>query len=208
MKEQFLALLNKVINDELSAVTFYQRAGAELVGPNVKQVADELQVHANEEYGHFLELINYASNYDLLIHMNIALDNEVANYPIQSLENVMMKVQELESIAVTDYESLLMMSREMRDFTGVELFKDILEDEIGHYDDLAYVLGQTRVLFPEDGNNDMDGIVDEVIDQPIDDLAVSTALPVEADAEPIIEQPVLEGTENNNTQARFKFLKN
>lgn len=160
MEQEFLTLLNKVINDEVSAAIFYKRAAAELIGAHSQNIAKELKIHATEELEHFDMLFNYASNYDLLAQMNIVLDDEVANFPIGSTEQVMVKVQELEHIAINDYQRLLMMSKEMKDFSGIELFKELLEDEIGHFDDLAYVLGQTRNLFitdadanggPEDG---------------------------------------------------------
>lgn len=194
MEEQFLGLLNKTLNDELSAVVFYKRAAAELIGPAVKPVADELAVHADEEMQHFNMLMGYASNYDLLAELNIQLDSEVANFPINGVEEVITKVQELEAAAVNDYEALFGMAKELKDFTGVELFRDLLEDEIGHYDDLAYVLGQTRDLFqtdPDAGDGMEDGITSgagEVVASP-EGLAVVTTPegevePVEALSEP------------------------
>lgn len=157
MNEQFLRLLNKTLNDEVSAAIFYKRAANELTGPAAKPIADELLVHADEEIGHFDKLLGYASNYDLLDKMNIMLDATVANFQITTVEAVIAKVQELEAIAIDDYETLFSLSTQMGDFSGIELFREILEDEIGHYDDLAYVLGQKRNLFSQDPDADTNG---------------------------------------------------
>lgn len=169
MQEQFLKLLNKTINDEVSAAIFYKRAAQELTGPEIKPIADELTTHADEEMGHFDMLIGYASNYDLLSKMNIMLDASVANFQITTVEAVIAKVQELEAIAIDDYEQLFSIAHQMKDFSGIELFRKILEDEIEHYDDLAYVLGQKRDLFQTDpdANN---GMEDGVVDGPEDTL--------------------------------------
>lgn len=176
---EFKQLLNKVFNDEISAATFYKRAAADLIGVESKNVSDELNIHADEEMGHFNMLIKYASDFGILQELNIVLDQEVANFKVTSLEEVMVKVQDLESQAIADYEALMLSCFERKEVTGFELFKKILHDEIGHYDDLAYVLGQVRTMF----SPDMDGI---------DDSLVGPTTP-----DSLIEQPMVETTAYN-----------
>jgi ferritin len=149
-KEEFLELLNDVINDEISASVFYKKASLELKGVNSKEVSEELYIHGEEELKHFNMLIEYCSKYNLLKDIEFKFTEEPA-IKIGTVEEVMKKVQSLELQAITDYSKLLKYSKEeLMDEPSCKLFKEILNDECEHFDDLAYVLGESRNLFSDE----------------------------------------------------------
>lgn len=150
MQERFLQLLNKTLRDEISASIFYKKAALEIIGKSSKGVAEELATHGDEEYGHFKLLLEYASKFEIFNELQVTLDMEVINFPITTTEDVIAKIQSLEVQAISDYKELYALSKQFGDFTGMELFSDLVEDEEEHFDDLAFVLNQKRQLFPSD----------------------------------------------------------
>ena len=155
MREDFLKLLNKVINNEMEAVIFYKRAANNIPGIESKQVNDDLLQHANEEYVHFKRLIKYCSHYNLNDSISINLNPEITNFKITNLKAVMTKIQALEIEAQHDYKTLFKMSTALEDAEGMKLFAKHLEKEIQHYNDLSYVLGDSLSLFPVSGEGIM-----------------------------------------------------
>lgn len=146
-REKMIAFLNKVLKDELSASIFYMKASNELVGSEVDGVSKELAVHSAEEMAHFNSLLAYATNHGLIDDINIELDQSVIMFsPLNDAEKVMRKVQELEKIAIGDYNKSAMCAMKNSDLESHGFFKKLMDDEIGHFDDLAYVNGDVRPL--------------------------------------------------------------
>jgi len=146
-REKMIAFLNKVLKDELSAAIFYRKASLELVGSDVDGISKELAIHADEEMVHFNNLLAFAANHGLSDEINIELDQSVVMFsPLTDPYSVMRKVQELEKDAINDYNKSAMCAMKNNDLEAHEFFKGLMQDEVGHFDDLAHVNGDTRPL--------------------------------------------------------------
>jgi len=141
-KEKLIGFIEKVLMDELSASIYYAKASNELTGLGSQEVAEELKSHSEEEYEHFNQIMEFASNHGLLTSVNIHLDMSVVNYPELSNANaVMRKVQELEKSAIRDYKCMSMRAMLHKDIETAMFFREIMKDEIEHFNDLSFVNG-------------------------------------------------------------------
>lgn len=142
---EFLLLFQKVINDEISAVILYQRLANELIGQEFDYFRDQMAEHAKDELDHFNDLIEIAANRGIAYQVSLTPD---ANLPINInvAEQLVIRTQELETIAISDYKSLIGMCKELQEFELGKKFKEILEDEGEHFDDVAMVTGQVRPI--------------------------------------------------------------
>jgi len=155
-ESKLVSFLNKVISDELSASVMYAKAANELVGLGSSEVSEELSSHSKEEYEHFTELIEFASKHGLLDKISICLDEDVVNFsPLSDAKYVMKKVQELELSAIEDYSRMAKCAMKHGDIETAKFMKEIMSDEISHFDDLAFVNGDKRKV----GLKDIDGVL-------------------------------------------------
>lgn len=144
-KEKMKCFFNKVIKDEISASIFYAKAANELSGVGSAEISEELLEHSKEEFQHFNELVSFASKHGFLDEIQIELDDSVINFsPISDAKVVMEKVQELETSAIRDYGWMAKCAMKHGDIETAKFMKEIMSDEIKHFDDLAYVNGDKR----------------------------------------------------------------
>lgn len=142
---EFQLLFQKVLNDEISAVILYQRLANEMIGQEFDYFRDQMSEHAKDELEHFNDLLEIAANRGISYTVNLTED---ANLPITSetAELLVLRTQELETNAISDYKTLIKMCKELQEFELGKKFKEILEDEGEHFDDVAMVTGQVRPI--------------------------------------------------------------
>ncbi len=139
-------VLNKSIRDEISSAIFYVRAAKELYGTESQEVAEELEDHAMEEFEHFVRLLHFANMYGLEKDIEFTLDERVVNLPIKNVNQVIDEVQKLEVIAIEDYKKIVNRAKEVGDVPVEEFFNKLVQEEVEHFDDLAFVNNDKRSL--------------------------------------------------------------
>lgn len=136
--------INKALNDEMTSSISYLKMANELQGINMKAVSTILLEHADEEYSHYKEILEYAVNHNIKPIFDIDL------IKINSTPTDLMKVisftQTLEKEAIADYLEISKVALENSDIETQEFFEDILEDEHHHFDELAPFISQKREL--------------------------------------------------------------
>lgn len=138
---EFEELFQKAINDELSATVLYLRASNELDGAEHDYFRQQMAEHANDEFGHFKDLLDIAANRDIKYTVKLTPD---ALKPIN--EKVIEFTQTLETNAIEDYKNLVEMTQEMKEFDLNEKFREILADETEHFDDIGLINGDVRKI--------------------------------------------------------------
>lgn len=141
----FVSLFQKVINDEISATILYLRLANELDGAINDYFRDQMEEHAEDEYGHFKDLIDIASNRGIPFTVQLTSDANIA-IDIENSEALIALTQELETIAIDDYKKLIGMASNMKEFDMHRKFREILNDEAEHFDDVAVITGETRPI--------------------------------------------------------------
>ena len=137
--------IESALKDELSASIMYAKASNELVGIGSQEVSEELMNHSKEEYGHFNQLLAFASAHDILKDIKFTIDYSVVDFSgISNSNEVMKKVQELEEKAIRDYEMMAKCAFKNGDLETTSFMREIMSDEIKHFDDLAYINGEKR----------------------------------------------------------------
>lgn len=164
--KEFQLLFQKVMNDEISAVILYQRLANEMIGQEFDYFRDQMAEHAKDELEHFNDLLEIAANRGINYMVSLTPD---ANLCINSetAELLVLRTQELETIAISDYKALIKMCKDLQEFELGKKFKEILEDEGEHFDDVAMITGQSR---PING-------VSDITDEP--DLASAHISPIQ-----------------------------
>lgn len=166
-KEYLQQKINKVINDELTSSIIYLKMADSLSGINVSEVSEILKEHANEEFEHFARIQRFALSHG--ITPCIAINTEKINSAPKDLINVILTTQSLEQEAITDYTQMTKKAQEHGDVETMSFFKELMNTEIEHFDELAPFLGQTRELPACDKEE--------------------TILNIEPQAQPVQEQP-------------------
>jgi len=190
---QLVEMLQVSLNDEISAAVFYTRAAYNLEGAGSANISKELKEHADDEYRHFGLLVNFASNYGLMERLTISFEEETNFLPINDPQVVLQKVQSLETEAAETYKKMAMICKELGIVDGCELFKQLVVEELEHFDDLSYVLGQKRSLVPQ---TEQEQLVDS-------QLADATEPTVDQDQS---EGEMQEESENDVNQVAAKIL--
>lgn len=161
--DKFLELLNKVVRDEISAYIFYINCANSAIGLGIKPIVNELIEHAKEELEHYHKIITYCNEYNLQDKIQICLDESIVNIYLTDINEIVSKVQELEHQAILDYNCLIKLCKEINDEKGLKLFREILNDEYDHFNELSYVHGDNLELFPcdniESENAGIDGLL-------------------------------------------------
>lgn len=148
MTEQQLKVLYtkkfyKFLRDEISASIAYIRLS------NITEkyhVANELKEHADKEYEHFTQLMKFAYAHGFGDDLIVVLDEPVVNFIPADLNDLLKFVQHLEQTAIDDYKEMIKISKEAGSIEGCDFFRELLHDEMEHFDDLAIYLKQTRNL--------------------------------------------------------------
>jgi len=142
-RQQIIEGLNKVIKDELSAASNYH-----CIANNTKDatLAEELRDHGDEEFTHYKLLIEFIFNHGLESEITFGVDPHVINDIKKDTETILSLVQKLEKEAISDYSKLSLLARENDDLETEKFFTNLLQEEQGHFDDLAQYTGEKRSL--------------------------------------------------------------
>lgn len=142
-EQTIISLFNKLVTDEISAAIAYQRMANTSSSP---KISEEIAKHADEEFGHFKKLIDYAYAHGFGSEITIATTPDVTENIPSDPSEILRIVQELETIAIEDYRQGALQAREAGDIETEEFLSDIMEDEQSHFDDLAKLYGGSRPL--------------------------------------------------------------
>ena len=142
-KEKIVELLNKALKDELSASIAY-KCMSELTENGT--LAEELLAHSGEEYGHYNRILSYVFSHGLEGDIRIILDLEVSNLYPKDTKGIIKFTQDLEIEAIEDYRRGALLARENDDLETEELFKGLMSEEQGHFDDLSRYNKERREL--------------------------------------------------------------
>jgi len=140
-KDELQELVKKRMIDEISAATFYLDA-ASLIRD--LELAEEIQKHALEEFDHFSRLITFARAHGLEVKYDF--DRSVIKNVPPREKALISIIQNLERKAITDYREMVLLCRNNEDIEGEKFFKEIMLEEIEHFDDVAQKTGETRKL--------------------------------------------------------------
>jgi len=143
--EKLKCFIQKSIVDELSAAAMYIKASNLITGLGSKEVSEELIEHAKEEFEHYMELMKFASARGFASDLKICLDDEVVDYFISyDTKTVVSKIQKMELDAAREYKMMVKCSMRHGDIEAARFFKELMSDELEHFDDLSYVNGDSR----------------------------------------------------------------
>ena len=140
-KEEITKIFNKVIIDELSAASVYHAMAA---NSKDAKLAGELSTHGDEEFEHYKQLIEFATNHNIILCYGI--DSKVINNIPKEKDEILKVVQSLETIAIKDYRRAALLAREEKDLETEGFFTELMKDEMKHFDDLAQYTGINRSL--------------------------------------------------------------
>lgn len=142
-KEKVIGLINKALADEITAASLYLAMAQNTTS---QSIATQLEEHSLQEFGHYTKLIQFAFNHGLEQDIVFSFSDQAANdVPYDDVE-ILELVQTLELEAIQDYKTITLIARENEDYETEEFFGDIMEDEMGHFDDLNRYLKQKRQL--------------------------------------------------------------
>jgi len=134
-KNDMIKIFNKAIQDELSACSVYYLIASQLTGFEEVEIAEEFQKHAKEEYEHFTELLDYASNHGIEGYLNLNLMPYTQQYPVE-LQAVIDWKQNLEKESMNDYLAAAKLAEEKGDVLTMDFFKELAKDKSNHINDL------------------------------------------------------------------------
>ena len=138
---QLNEILGQLMTDEISASTMYIEASGYMT--NIP-LAKEILAHGAEEYGHFQKLMAFCISHGL--KTNYDFDRTVIKKVPKNKKQILKLIQELEQKAIKDYKEASLLARANDDIEAMTLFTEIMNDEIGHFDDLAQETGEVRRL--------------------------------------------------------------
>lgn len=136
--------INKVLMDEISASILYKRVAESLVGSGHDAMKEEFEEHSEEEFQHFNEIISFASSRGIMNEIYVTLDDSIVQYSITDIQQTVLFTQTLELQAMEDYKYIMDVSHDNGDIDTCEFFKEIRNDEVSHFDDIAQFTGQVR----------------------------------------------------------------
>ena len=145
-KELLIAFLNESLKDEISAVVSYNKLSNFAKGETSTQLRGELVEHADEEYGHFKEILAFAGNHGLENSLVFSFDMKVIEVTYESNSDIALFNQKLEKEAYTKYKRMSEIARQNNDMETMEFFRELMVDEMGHFDDMAVLTGASRPL--------------------------------------------------------------
>jgi len=134
-------LIKRRMIDEISAATFYLEAATII---RDLELSEEIKKHASEEFDHFSRLISFARNHKLDIKYDFDR-SVIKNVPAKDKALISI-IQGLERKAISDYRELSILCRDNNDLEGEKFFKEIMLEEMQHFDDVAQKTGESRKL--------------------------------------------------------------
>lgn len=143
----FIEMFQKALSDELTAVLTYNKMAQSLfIGLDEQRVAEHLIEHADEEYAHHKELQDYAQRHGFQSKLDFSKINQdiFNNAPLGNMKEAMLYHQELETGAIADYKALSLFGEEHDNPEVYEFFRELMNDEMVHFDDIADWTGQSR----------------------------------------------------------------
>lgn len=136
--------ITQALNDELTSAVLYQNMSEFLQGIQMEELRNEMLEHASEEFEHFKLLLKYANAHG--IPTCIGLNPQIANETPMDFVSASSLVQELELKAISLYERLSKLAQEHEDIESMHFFKELMEKETEHFDDVAKLTGDIRPL--------------------------------------------------------------
>jgi len=133
--------ISKLMTDEISAAAMYIEAAQYI---NDVALADEIRTHAKEEYTHFGQLMDFATQHNL--KTNYDFDRTVIKNVPKNTKSLVHIIQTLEKKAIANYREIALLARQNNDLEGETLFLELMRKEMEHFDDVAQVTGETRKL--------------------------------------------------------------
>lgn len=143
-KDKLIALFNKALRDEYTAVLIYDKMSGFLKGIKGSEIAKELIAHSAEEHAHAQKISNFMSIHGLEGGVVFTIDQDrVSNSP-EDLDGIIEETQDLETEAAELYSEIVGLARENGDVETCSFAKSILKDELEHFDDIAVITGESR----------------------------------------------------------------
>jgi ferritin len=143
-EDYILVGINQALNDELTSAVLYYSMSEYLIGVQYDEIRNEMKIHGDEEMEHFKSLLTYAYSHGLNPYVN--LDLETSNTKTQDFFETTSLIQSLETKAIALYESLAGFAQEHKDIESHHFFKELMEKEMEHFDDIAKLNGDSRPL--------------------------------------------------------------
>lgn len=135
------------INDELTAMALYYILAEKLTGFGVEEAREEIREHAKQEgTEHYVELVEFAANHNFINEIKPQLTKDIECVAKNNNADIIKCIQDLETTARQKYKALARLAEENKDDETKSFFLEIAEDEAEHFDDLAYINGDTRPL--------------------------------------------------------------
>ena len=139
------AHISKGIEGELSSIISYVKMANDCTGGKAEsEVAEELLEHAKEEYEHFTELVAYAAKHGIEDKLVYNIDRSFFEGTPKDMAGIIAKNQELEQKAMNDYENMYKCAQKFGDVESMHFAKDIMMDEMEHFDDFSQFDGKPR----------------------------------------------------------------
>lgn len=135
-REQLIVRLNEDLSREYQAIIAYVNYSQVLTGAAYMNVADELEVHAQEELAHALKISNAV---DYLGGMPSVTPNTVRTSA--NAEDMLRFDLENESETIRHYRRRVKQADALNEFAIAETIREILLDEQDHLILLATALG-------------------------------------------------------------------
>jgi len=128
---KMIQIFNKAIQDEIQAAVSYKILAENIDNFHIKK---EIQEHADEEYKHYSELIEYAANHNIL--NKLTYTPRVESLPTDEAQ-IIDYIQELETEAYKLYKESADIANQEGDTETRLFFEELMRDEMKHFDDLS-----------------------------------------------------------------------
>jgi bacterioferritin len=136
-RDRLAALLNEDLSREYQAIIAYVVYSQVLKGPEFMSIADQLEIHAQEELKHALILsrqIDYLGKMPSVTPKPVKTSNDAREMLRFDLDN--------ENETIRNYRERVRQCEALGEFALAEQIRQILVDEQDHQIDLATALGE------------------------------------------------------------------
>ncbi len=137
-ENEMINIFNSLIRDELEASINYRILAQKITDAPIQS---QLIEHSKEEFTHYGLLVEYAANHGILNNLEFQVRKEQTN-PAQLpdvLFGVVEFVQNLETTAAENYKLAAKRADEEGDTETRLFFEKLMQEEFGHYDDIANI---------------------------------------------------------------------
>ena len=146
---QYEDLVNKAILEELSSVVAYSYQASLVKSDKIRK---EYYEHISDELEHYTKLLKYCRDINIEAKNIGAVDKSyrsVIDDGIRSLEFNLKKEDE----AINNYTKLQLLADKINCIQGQILFKELLEKEMEHKEDLEDILNELKSNPTQDTND-------------------------------------------------------